>query len=67
MATIQESTTTDEVVREVRKIKEQLAQAFDFDIDRILADAREKQSKGGRKILSREAPLFSGATRVPYN
>ena len=67
MATIQESTTTDEVVREVRKIKEQLAQAFDFDIDRILADAREKQSKGGRKILLQEAPLFSGATRVPCN
>ena len=52
MPPIKESTTTDEVVREVRKIKEQLAQAFDFDIDRILADAREKQRKGGRKILS---------------
>ena len=51
MATIKESTTTDEVVQEVRKIKEQLAQAFDFDIDRILADAREKQRKGGRRIL----------------
>ncbi len=52
MATIEESTTTDEVVREVREIKEQLAQAFDFDIDRILADAREKQRKSGRQILS---------------
>ena len=52
MATLEESTTTDEVARQVRQIKEQLAQAFDFDIDRILADAREKQQRGGRKILS---------------
>ena len=47
-----ESTTTDEVIREVRKIKEQLAQAFDFDIGRIVADAKEKQHKRGRTILS---------------
>ena len=52
MATIKESPTTDEVVREVRKIKEQLARVFDFDIDRILADLREKQRKSGRQILS---------------
>ena len=52
MPPFNESTTTDEVTREVRKIKEQLAQVFDFDIDRILADAREKQRKSGRKILS---------------
>ena len=44
--------TTDEVIREVRKIKEQLAQAFDFDIDRILADARERQRTSGRRIVS---------------
>ena len=50
MQTIKEFTTSDEVVREVRQIKEQLAQAFDFD--RILADARERQRKSGRKILS---------------
>ena len=52
MSTIKDSTTTDEVVREVRNIKEQLAQAFDFDIDRILADAREKQRKSGRNVVS---------------
>ena len=52
MPTIKESTTTDEVIREIRKIKEQMAQAFDFDIDRILADARVKQRKSGRQILS---------------
>jgi hypothetical protein len=52
MSTIKEPQATDEVVQEVRKIKEQLAQAFDFDVDRILADLREKQRKSGRQILS---------------
>jgi hypothetical protein len=52
MAAINESATTDEVILEVRRIKEQLAEEFDFDIDRILADAREKQRKPGRKVLS---------------
>ena len=52
MQTIKATTTTDEVVQEMRKIKAQLAQAFDFDIDRILADAREKQRKSGRQIVA---------------
>ncbi len=52
MSQIKASRTTDEVIREMRRIKEALAQTMDFDIDRILADAREKQKKSGRTILS---------------
>ena len=52
LAAMNESATTDEIVLEVREIKERLAQAFDFDIDRILSDAREKQRKCNRTILS---------------
>ncbi len=51
MSQIKASRTTDEVIREMRRIKEALAQTMDFDIDRILADAREKQKKSGRTIL----------------
>ena len=43
--------TTDEVIREVRRIKENLAKSLDFDVDRILDDARRRQEEGGRKIL----------------
>lgn len=43
--------TTDEVIREVRAIKELLAKSMDFDIDRILADARRKQVNRGRTVL----------------
>lgn len=44
--------TTDEVIRETRRIKVALAKAMDFDIDRILKDAKEKQNKSARTILA---------------
>lgn len=44
--------TTDEIVRETRRMKETLATSMDFDIDRILKDARQKQRKSGRAVLS---------------
>lgn len=52
MAQIKETETTDEVIRETRRIKENLAADMGFDIDRILQDAKEKQTTTGRKILS---------------
>jgi hypothetical protein len=44
--------TTDEIIQETRRIKEALAKSMDFDIDRILKDARLWQRKSGRNILS---------------
>ena len=44
--------TTDEIIQETRRIKEALAKSMDFDLDRILEDARHKQRKSGRIILS---------------
>ena len=52
MAQIEVKETTDEVIQETRRIKEVLAESLDFDIDRILEDARQKQKESGRKILS---------------
>lgn len=52
MAQIEEKETTDEVIQETRRIKEVLAQSLDFDIDRILEDARRKQKESGRNVLS---------------
>ncbi len=42
---------TDEVIRESRRIKAALAESMDYDIDRILQDAKAKQENSGRKIL----------------
>ena len=44
--------TTDEIILETRRIKEALAESMDFDLDRILEDARQKQKKSGRIVLS---------------
>ena len=44
--------TTDEIIQETRRIKEALVKSMDFDLDRILEDARQKQKKSGRIILS---------------
>ena len=52
MAQMPKTTTTDEVILESRRIKAALAEAMDFDIDRILQDAKEKQYKRGSIILS---------------
>jgi hypothetical protein len=52
MAQMTETKTTDEVILESRKIKAALAEAMDFDIDRILEDAKGKQRKTGRIVLS---------------
>lgn len=52
MAQLNEKETTDEVVQETRRIKEVLAESMDFDIDRILEDARQKQKESGRRVLS---------------
>jgi hypothetical protein len=51
MAGINEKQTMDEIIQETRRIKEALARAMDFDIDRILEDARLKQKESGRQVL----------------
>jgi hypothetical protein len=43
---------TDEVVEQVRRIKAALAESMDFDIDRILEDARQRQKESRRPVVS---------------
>ena len=52
MAQIKETETVDEVIQETRRIKETLAESMNFDIDLILRDARQKQKRSGRRVLS---------------
>ena len=37
--------TVDEVVQEVRRIKEALSESLDFDIDRTLENARKRTER----------------------
>ena len=52
MKPMNEKETTDEIIQETRRTKEALAKSMDFDLDRILEDARQRQEKSGRVVLS---------------
>ena len=52
MKPMDEKETTDEIIQETRRIKEALAKSMDFDLDRILEDARQRQGKSGRVVLA---------------
>ncbi|MDE2741787.1 MAG: hypothetical protein OXI58_09380 [Gemmatimonadota bacterium] len=52
MKPMNEKETTDKIIQETRRIKEALAKSMDFDLDRIIEDARQKQEKSGRVVLS---------------
>ncbi len=42
----------DPIVEEIHKIRQDLAAKFDYDIDAIFEDLRQKQLKSNRKIVS---------------
>ena len=46
----------DPIVNEVREIRERLASQFDFDIRRIVADARRRQESSKSRVVSFETP-----------
>ena len=44
----------DEIVEEVRRIREENAAKFNYDLKAILDDARKRQKLSGRKAVSFE-------------
>jgi hypothetical protein len=44
----------DPIVAEVRRIREQLAARFNFDVDAILADLRKRQVSLGERLVDRK-------------
>lgn len=49
----------DPIVDEVRAIREELAARFDFDIRKIVQDARERQASSRSRVVSFETPKQS--------
>jgi hypothetical protein len=47
-------TWTDEIVDEVRRIRDEHAEKFNYDISAICADIRQKQAESKHKIVSLE-------------
>jgi hypothetical protein len=54
----------DAIVEEVRKAREQYAGRFDFDLDAICRDLREKQQSAGARVVSLPSRLVQ---RQPLN
>ena len=42
----------DEIVEEIRKIRDEYAKSLGYDLDAICRDLREKQRQSGRKVVS---------------
>jgi hypothetical protein len=53
----------DEILDEIRKIREEHAKSFNYDLDAICHDLRQQQAVSGRKIIS--TPLKKAHTLVP--
>ncbi len=47
-------TWNDEIVEEVRRVRNEHAEKFNHDISAICADIRRKQAAGGRTVVSLE-------------
>ena len=44
--------TKDPIVEEVRKIRDEYARQFDYDLDAIFRDLQEKQKQSGKQVVS---------------
>ena len=41
----------DEIVAEVRQVREEYAERFGFDVEAICGDLRKRQEEGGRRVV----------------
>jgi hypothetical protein len=43
---------SDPIVEEVRKVREEHAARFDYDLEKIFQDLKEQERQSGRKVVS---------------
>ena len=56
---------SDPVVAEIRRIREELAAEFNYDLDAIVEDARRRYLDGSRKIIRLPPRRPEGYTAKP--
>jgi hypothetical protein len=44
--------TKDPIVEEVRKVRDEYARQFDYDLDAIFRDLQERQKQSGKQVVS---------------
>ena len=55
----------DPIVAEVRKVREQLARQFDFDVHAIFTDLRKRQAPLGSRLVRRQRRTKAEQAGVP--
>jgi len=53
----------DSIVEDVRKVREEHAAKFDFNLDAIYQDLKKREKKSGRKIVSLAKKLVPVGSR----
>ena len=43
---------SDSIIAEVRRTRDELAKRFNYDLQAIVQDARERQAAGGRRVVT---------------
>ena len=51
------------IVLEVRKVKERLAAKFNYDIDAMFRDLREREKSSGRRYVDLSKPRRKGSAK----
>jgi hypothetical protein len=59
--------SSDPVVAEIRRIREELAAEFNYDLDAIVEDARRRYLDGSRKIIRLPPRRPEGYTAKPQD
>ncbi len=45
---------TDEIIREVRRAKDEIAKRFNYDLEALAVELRKKQKESGRQVVNLE-------------
>ena len=54
----------DSIVEDVRKVREEHAAKFNYNLDTIYQDLKRQQKRGGRKVISLPAKRVAVAVRA---
>ena len=55
----------DPIVAEVRRVRDELARAFDYDVHRIFADMRQRESEYGDRLVRQPANSRRSQSKSP--
>jgi polyhydroxyalkanoate synthesis regulator phasin len=54
---------TDEIVAQVRKAREEYAEKFNYDMEKVIQDLKMRETKGGQQVVTLPAKLLKASSR----